>query len=822
MTAPRDGAGRSIPGKRARSPLPEVLSGALAALAYCLGQVLADRYPFGPLTRNINDLAAQLVPMHTLYRDVLTGEAAGDLFLNWNSGLGVPFLPDVATYLGSPLTVLVAAFPRDRIDLALFVLHVLMTAIAAGVMTAYLRRLASGPWLVAAALGAAYGTCGWALDDAGFLLPWMAGLVAVPLFLLVGEWVLWERHGLLGPALVALAWVSNFYTAYMATLGAGALILTRLAVLRLGRRATLVALVRLVWTAGAGVLLAAPLLVPVLRSNELAQPSVGGATLRAGPSDVLARLLPATEGVGLSPGLFATTAALLLAAMFPWARAIPLRARLVYCTAFAAVVASVFWYPTHLLWHGLDVPQGSPYRQAFVLCAWLVVLAWLTCAHGGTDRRSIAPGGVTVVLVALVGAQSEHVNRWSLPLVVLSLVALLLALALAALGARWLLAAVVVLVVAVEGTVTALVVAQGHQELGKRAAWNPVFSRIRDAVLEADRWPETRTTPGAGTVLAASSWIGVNDPMLLGGESIGYYSSHMPSTTSRTLRGLGVSWTNFGRSVLDLPDRGRDAVLGIGNRVVRADVDAIHVEERAAAPLVTARAELPQAQDNPFLARNDLAGAEAYVLPPVEVLGPTDGEVTLVATCPSGTTVHLWAPMTVGAAQLGDGPPHEILPPGARRPGVVMGSGPLDLGAAPGGEVEVRIRAQGPVNLPDEPLACFDEAALEDGITALQESAADVDVAGHSFTATWSEPVQGRALALVPRVGGWACSTGAGWSPPDSAAGFIAVEMQGSSHLACRFRPPGLRLGVAVSAGAVVALVVRLVLRRRRRSPTVS
>lgn len=800
---------------------PELVAGVLTALVYCVAQVLADRYPFGATTRNVNDLGAQLVPMHALYRDVLTGQAQGDLFLNWNSGLGVPFLPDVVTYLGSPLSLLVLAFPRSQIDLALFVVQVLTMAIAAGAMTTYLRRVAPGPWPVAAALGAAYGTCGWAVDDAGYLLPWLSGLVALPLLLVVGEWAQRDVRPLLGPALVALVWASNFYTAYMATIGAAAFLLARLVALAPGWRHAVLTVARLAWTVAAGVLLAAPLLVPVLRANQAAQPSVGQTPLTASLADAFARLLPGTEGVGVSPGFTVTTAVLLLAAMLPWSRHVPARARAAYSGGLAVVVASMFWFPTHLAWHGFDPPQGSPYRQAFVVAGWLVVLAWTTVSRAGRDVVALGGGLLTVGAVVALAQGSERLHPVTVPVLVVSLALLVAGVAAAARGRGALLAGVVVLVVAVEATLTSTVVAQAHARLSKRPAWNPLFADIRHAALQADAWPATRTTVGAGRALGASAWTAANDPMLLGGQGVGYYSSHMPTTTSSTLRGLGVSWTNFGRSVVDLPDRGRDAVLGIGKRVVREDPAAVHVREAPAAPLVAAR-EPPQRRDNPFLARNELAAAQAYVLPPVQVLGPADGEVTLVAECPAGTTVHLWAPMTVGTARLGDGPEQEILPPGARRPGVVIGSGPISLGAAPGTEVAVHVRSDQPLNLPAEPIACFDEAALREGIDRLAATGADVEAGGHSFTATWDEPVQGDALALVPRIRGWTCSTGAGWTPPGSAAGFISVEMQGASQLACRFRPPGLVLGLLIAAGALVALTAPIVLHRRRASRRVS
>ena len=821
----------------------DVLAGLLAALVYSAGQALFGRYPFGPLTRNINDLGTQLVPMHALYRDVLTGRAAGDLLFNWNSALGVPFLPDVGTYLASPLSLLVVLFPRDRVDLALFVIHVLHLALAAGVMAHYLRRFAPGPPLSAAALGAAYATCGWAIDDAGYLPTWLSGLVAFPLLALVGEWTIRRRHPLLGPLLVALVWVANFYTAYMATIGAGLLLLTRLAELRLGWWASLAALARLVRAVGVGIALSAPLLVTVWRATSVAVPAGDAhapwadlaAVLPADPPAVVARLLPATEGVGSTPGLFVTTPVALLAVAFLWTREVPRTTRLLYGGMLAAVLASLFWVPTHVVWHGFDTPQGSPYRQAFVVAGWLTVLAWSALARGGPGVRAVLGGSAALVLAYWVGSGTEPTSTWTASLFVVGASVAVAVLLLRRFGVvGWPVVGVaLVAVVVLEGSVTAAVTTEGHARFGNRLTWNPQFEAVRTHVQRVDEWPVTRTTPGAGPLSDLETWNTANDPMLLGGQGVGYYSSLVPAVTASAVQAVGVTYSGWGRSMIDLADPARDAVLGIGHRVDRGDPENIHVDDGPSAPLVTAR-ELPDSGGNPFRNRNELAAAPAYTIPRVEVLGAEGQPVgarpegyrgpenleepglVLLATCSTGTRVHLSAPAMAGWVQVGDGEPVEILPLGSRRPGTVMSRGPIDLGPAPGEEVRIAVHGSPVVRLPAEPLGCYDPEALRRGIDALHEAAADVEVGGHGFTARWDGPVDGDALALVPAVAGWRCGTGAGdgLRPPGSAAGFIAFPMDGASELTCRYRPPGLRLGLAVATVAILALVAPLALGR--------
>ncbi len=118
---------------------------ALAAVAaVILGGLLRGTYPFGSRGRNILDLRQQFIPMHAYLRDLITGAVPGDFFFNWSSGYGVPYIGDFMAYNGAALSWIVLLFPRDKIDLALYVIMLAAIAAAAAAMTAYLRMLRPG------------------------------------------------------------------------------------------------------------------------------------------------------------------------------------------------------------------------------------------------------------------------------------------------------------------------------------------------------------------------------------------------------------------------------------------------------------------------------------------------------------------------------------------------------------------------------------------------------------------------------------------------------------------------------------------------------
>ncbi|WP_051851746.1 YfhO family protein [Streptomyces sp. NRRL F-5650] len=396
-----------------------LLAAALTVTAFCAADAVARSYPFGPRTRAVNDLGNQYVPFHAHLWDLLHGRSDGGLLVNWQSGFGSSFLPDLGTYLSSPFALLVVLFPRDEIDLAVYVITVLKTACAGAAMAWLLLRLRPGRWWAAGLLGAAYALCGWSLADASYNPMWLDGLVALPLLCLVGEWALDGRRRLLGVLVVALAWIANFYTAYMATLGAGLFLLLRLWLSGLPRRRALAAAGRATATVALGVGLAAPLVTVVYFGTKHAYPGRVTHFTPVATQDLLARLLPTTYGFA-SPALFVGTTALLLALALPFHRAAPVRVRAGWSLLVAAVALSLQWTPTHLAWHAFATPNGSPYRQTFVLCALLVVAAWHTLSYGVPAPRALAAATALLALVAAVASGSGLVHAYAWPVLLLS------------------------------------------------------------------------------------------------------------------------------------------------------------------------------------------------------------------------------------------------------------------------------------------------------------------------------------------------------------------------------------------------------------------
>ncbi|MGW4724075.1 YfhO family protein [Streptomyces sp. NPDC004291] len=796
----------------------------LTAALFCLATALSRSHPFGPVTRNVVDLGQQYLPYHAYWRSFLLGETHGDAFLNWNSGFGANFLGDIGTYLSSPAALLVVLFPADRIELALYVVTAVKIAAAGAAMAFLLLRLRPGPWPVATVLGTAYALSGWTLNFGSTVPMWLDGLVAFPLLCLVGEWARTGRRPVLGPLVVALAWTANFYTAYMATLGAAVVLAVRL----LTAEETATARQRLAGALRAargvllGVGLAAPLVVVVFLGTKTADPTPEVSFVPVAWTEVFARLLPATASSS-SPALFIGTPALLLALTLPFNRAVAPRVRAALTAAVVLVTLSLQWEPTHLLWHAGASPNGVPYRQAFVLCGLLLIAAWFSAAGGVPRPAAFLAGGALLGALAWTARGSADIDGWTFPAfgaaALLALVAVLLALRASGAGRRALPLLAVLLLVAAQAGEAAVTGKRIEERQRGEVAWSPRTGPWHEAVAReaarADAWPRHRTDPGEVP--------GGNDALLVGGQGAEYYSSLTSETTSRTLASLGFGSYAKGRHPVTLDNPVTDALFSVGTRIRSAPTEPVRRDAPPRAsvtatttpvpPLVTVRpAPRPAgpAGDSAFARQERLLGASVYERPVPRRTGRV-----LTARCPAGSRVWFWAPEYRGTAALAGEEPVDFdgRPPAVTAPMGALGTVPAS------GEVRIALGPEGKMRLPREPVGCLVRARLDTAVDRLAATGATrVRTTGHTVTAALPPGSTGIAVLAVPRISGWRCAAGdADLRPARAYEGLVAVPLDGRTDtVRCSFRPPGLRLGGAVGAAALLALVATGALHRRR------
>jgi hypothetical protein len=135
---------------------------------------------------------------------------------------------------------------------------------------------------------------------------------------------------------------------------------------------------------------------------------------------------------------------------------------------------------------------------------------------------------------------------------------------------------------------------------------------------------------------------------------------------------------------------------------------------------------------------------------------------------------------------------------------------PAGYSAGQRGRITLAVRVAAEQLLPSLAVGCLDRPGLTAAVAGLRASGAtQVDVGGHTVTATLPAGSTGVAVVAAPAVAGWRCSRDRGTpSPPVSFRGFLGVPLGGgASRVNCSYQPPGLRAGLLVSGSALIILL---------------
>jgi uncharacterized membrane protein YfhO len=815
------------------SALGAGLGAAVAMAAFLVSGAVRGTYPFGVHSRAANDLGNQFVPFHAHLWDLLHGTSSGDLFFNWDSAFGVPYWAEFVSFLGNPFSLLVAAFPRRLVDLGVYAGECLSLGLGAAVMVLWLRRLRPGPWWQAGLLGASYGVSGWTLNNGAFDPMWLWGLTAFPLMLLALDRCTRERGWLWAAPMVGLAWAGNFYTALMAAVGTVVVACVLLATRERSRvgRTRFVSRAALTFTLGTA--LAAPVIWPSYLAAANAQPIPPLAFSPPPPLEYLLQLLPAQRSLSNVPRFFVGMLALILVLAFPLNRNIPPRTRAAWCVALVAVAASFCRPSTVYVWYGLTQPNGSPYRATLVLTGLLVSVAWLCLAHRPRPAPLLAAGAVTCVIAAACVHHGTGVSHLTWVAVFgsggLILVLLLLARKRNSPLSPPVAAAVLTAMVLAESAASAVVVDEQRDKLAFYAphpTWGARHDAVYQAVTQVDGWPAHRTDTGPNEIVN-------NDPQLFGSQGPSYYSSYVPRQTARLMQRLGYSWTQHGRHLIPQDNPVADAIFSIGARIRHTDGPGPpRVERFPAPPLVTVqpgRTPRPPAGSSTFTHQQAVLGHQVYELPHISFAAPDGSAATAPPALrprgpyrlnPAAAPYRITARCRPGSRIYVDGPwTHaQISGPGGKS-GRLWGEHPRNaaatrpLGTVPAsGRFTVTIRTVfQDTELPRSPIGCLDPGRLRQAIARLRDRGATrLTAGGHSVRATLPAASSGTAVLATARTPGWRCALDDGpMRSPQSRLGLLAVPLPDASahELHCSFRPPGLRVATAASAGAAALLL---------------
>lgn len=806
--------------RRARIPAAAAL---LAMVLYAAQCALRGTYPFGPRSDQVNDLWAQVVPFAAELRRVIWLQSDYTTpTWTWTMGGGVPALGTYTTYLGGPLFPLTALLPASKIELAVWFVVLGWIGIAAASMVVLLRNIRPhGSPVVAVLLACGYAMCAWTINDANYFPAWLSGMALAPLLVLVARWTVAGRRFVVGTLVVTLTWWSNYYSAYMASLGAVIILVITLIAEGHGPKRWARAIATFALQGALGVGLTFVLLWPTYREVGYGVQLKGAEPAWVPFDRLVGHLMGWAEGVTLAPSFAVGPLGLVLAVALVGQREHRLRLRLAWAVGLVAVIASFAAPSTLWVWNLGDTPNGSLFRGAFVVALMVTIMAWYAADRLSRVAwwgwlASVVVTGSAIAIAALGGARSSQPLFASIGLAA-TVVVLIVFARMPRRSNRvvvsWVLAAVVAidLVGSAAWTLDARTgVIKAHNPM------TPTAQTERDAAREAasrTRWPLHR-------VAVASNLP--NSGARAGLPTIGGYSSLIPNTVSDAFSNrLGMSMSTGARSILySAGDAAADAIAAIDTRVDPATGEITPVNGFPLVRELPASAQLeypryrtahPKAEDA-FPARNRLFATPVYTQPRATITG-LDAKIGVVqrgwgkilpnhryridATCPANSAVTFDARRVSGTIRHA-GFDYEL------------SGGLVDLGrVGPDGKFSAELTSGDGVKqwLLMKPVGCLNTQSVSAQVGAAQSP--EIQVRGDRLTATFAAPVKGAALVAMAPVAGYRCQVDGKTVPSRTYQGLLAVEMNGARQVSCAYQAPGLRLGAAGSAasGAALALI---------------
>ncbi len=386
-----------------------LLSFLIPFLTFFLVYVSRLIFPFGNGTVLVLDLNAQYIYFFEALRDALVGE--GSIIYSFERALSGEFLGIFAYYLASPLSLLVALFPKENIQEAMLLIILAKCGLCGLTANIYLtktRKLSEVGALI-------FSTC-YALSSYGIIYAsntmWIDCMYLLPLIMLGIEKLIRERRYMLYTLSLAVALLTSFYIGYMICIFAVVYFLAYYFYctpdergeelesnhfIKSGLRFSLFSII--------SAAMASPLIFPVLYSLSFGKDSFSDPklafTVKTEFLDIFAKLLPASydtvrpEGM---PFIYCSVLCVILAALYFIVPTISSRKKASMGIVAAVLAISFCGSTIDLVWHGFQFPNWLNFRYSFIFTFIMVVIA----ADAFEKLSDIKPSQITTAVIAFI------------------------------------------------------------------------------------------------------------------------------------------------------------------------------------------------------------------------------------------------------------------------------------------------------------------------------------------------------------------------------------------------------------------------------------
>ena len=418
------GNAEDIGGKRDRSYLIwcALIPFSLMLVMYAILRV----FPFGDNSVLVLDLNGQYVGFYEALRAFVYGD--GSMLYSFARSLGGEMMGIYAYYIASPLSYIVALFPREAMTEALLFIFLLKTGLCGLTFGYYLDTKKYARPIETVIFSSLYALCSFSIVMQNNSM-WMDCLFLLPLLTLGIERVIKYRRFVLYVFSLALALLSNFYIGYMLCIYTVIYFFYYSFAYTRNRENNplrekgqyLRSLLRMGVYSAIAVGMAAVIVLSVVYSlsfgkNAFTDPNFTP-YLQFNPISFFSKLLPGVYDTvdpdGL-PFIYCGILTLLLVPLYFLNRRFAKAERI-----SSGVLLGVFYFSMainsiDMLWHGGQAPNWLNYRYSFILCFLLLVLASRAFARlqDATAKHILSVSVVILTLIALAYSMGYDFFPW--------------------------------------------------------------------------------------------------------------------------------------------------------------------------------------------------------------------------------------------------------------------------------------------------------------------------------------------------------------------------------------------------------------------------
>lgn len=413
----------------------------IPALIMFLMYICFQVYPIGEASVLVLDLNGQYVYFFEGLRDILYGD--GSLLYSFSRALGGEFIGIFAYYLSSPFSLIVALFPKEMITEALLVMFLLKVGSCGLTFGIYIEATRKRNRVATFIFSTMYALCGYAVVMQHNTM-WIDNLILLPIVMLGIENII--KYGKYRMFIISLAMAifSNFYIGYMTCIFVVLYFFyfyfantpeernprgEKLHFLKSSGRMALYSVITL---AICSALLICTYYSLTLGKTTFSNPNYA-VTQKFDWLDMIVKFFIGSydtvrpEGL---PFLYSGTLTIMLLPLYFLAPHIKIREKIASGLLIVAFLVSFNLSTLDLFWHGMQRPNWLNYRYSFMLCFFIILLAYKAFekARSIGYRKLIATSAVIAILLLIIQKQEyENVDDFATVWLSLGIVAVYLA-----------------------------------------------------------------------------------------------------------------------------------------------------------------------------------------------------------------------------------------------------------------------------------------------------------------------------------------------------------------------------------------------------------